>query len=300
MLFDNCIIQAPDGVNLSRCGIKKVRWYLQNGLADIVAENPTTIRLRFEPSGRTGVEDPLLMDGKPNICVVCGTPDNLTRHHIIPYSFIRHMQIEYKVDIIRDIFPCCEQCHGEYEKKSMEKRQEMADSFGVPLNGVDNDQMRKIRKATGAAVALKKHKDVIPESRKQQLLNFILDFTGKDKVSDEDLEELSNYRISERDDYVCFSKHVAELVNDYNEFAREWREHFVETMQPKFMPENWKTDRKTGTIWVPKRMQNQVKFQSLDSDKPQPFLHADQHLESNGQSWNPSQIAGKEFPNDKP
>ena len=143
MIFDNCIIQAPDGVNLSRCGIKKARWYLKHSLADVVDENPFTIRLRFEPSGRDGINDPLLMDGKPNICVVCGTTEKLTRHHIIPYSFIRHMKIEYKVDIIRDIFPCCENCHHEYEKKSTEKRQEMAEALGTTLDGIGSEELRK-------------------------------------------------------------------------------------------------------------------------------------------------------------
>jgi hypothetical protein len=259
MLFDNCIIQAPDGVNLSRCGIKKVRWYIQNGLADIVSENPTTIRLRFEPSGRCGLEDPLLMDGKPNICVVCGTTENLTRHHIIPYSFVKHMKIEYKVDIIRDIFPCCEECHHEYEKKSMEKRHEMANELGISLHGIELDEMRKIRKATGAAVALFNNWSQIPEERREELLGIIKKFTGKPEVSDDDLYRLSHYRITERDDYVCFSKFVAERVTDYNEFAREWREHFVATMQPKHMPAAWKTDRKTGVVWVPKRMREQKK-----------------------------------------
>lgn len=257
MLFDNCIIQAPDGVNLSRCGNKKVRWYIQNGLADIVSENPTTIRLKFEPSGRCGIKDPLLIDGKPNICVVCGISENLTRHHIIPYSFIKHMKIEYKVDIIRDIFPCCEECHHEYEKKSMERRQQMAKELDIPLNGINSEEMRKIRKATGAAVALTSTKNVIPEYRKEQLREIIKKFTGKNEVSDEDLKNLTDYRVNERDDYVCFSKYVAERVVDYNEFAREWREHFVDTMQPKYMPEAWKTDRKTGVVWVPKRMLNQ-------------------------------------------
>jgi len=257
MIFDNCIIQAPDGVNLSRCGIKKVRWYIQNGLADIVDENPTTIRLRFEPSGRCGLDDPLLLDGKPNICVVCGSTENLTRHHIIPYSFIKYMKIEYKADIIRDIFPCCEGCHHDYEKKSMEKRLEMAQTMGISLHGIKSEEMRKIRKAMGAAVALSNHGNMIPEDRQTELRKFICDFTGKSEVTSDDLESISNYRISEREDYVCFSKYVAERVVDYDEFAREWREHFVATMQPKYMPDAWQINRKTGKVWVPKRMREQ-------------------------------------------
>ena len=257
MIFDNCIIQAPDGVNLSRCGLKKVRWYLKYGLADIGSENPTTIRLKFEPSGRCGLEDPLLMDGKPNVCVVCGTPDDLTRHHIIPYCFIKYMNIEYKVDIIRDIFPCCTTCHNEYEKKSHEKKLELADRFGVPFEGINKDAMRRASKATGAAVALARNWDKIPQPRKGELCEVVEDFLGKKDVTLEEITEVAKYKISDIAGYICFPKYVAERVTDYSEFAREWREHFVEMMNPQFMPDAWKTDRRTEKVWVPRRMREQ-------------------------------------------
>lgn len=253
-IFDNCIIQAPDGVNLSRCGMKKLRWYLNQGLADMVSSDPPTIRLRFEPSGRQGLHDPLLMDGKPNICVVCGTGEDLTRHHIVPYSFIRHMELEYKVDIIRDIFPLCRKCHNDYEEKSQEKRHAMAEEMGVPIHGIRSEEVKKIRKAMGAAAAVHKHGKKMPETRKEELLAMVKDFLGKDEVTDEDLHILRKYQITQRDDYVNFSKHVAENVKDYNEFAREWRTHFVETMNPKYMPERWRVDRKTENVWIPARM----------------------------------------------
>lgn len=254
MIFDNCLIQAPDGVNLSRCGKKKVRWYLQNGLADVVSENPTTIRLRFEPSGRCGINDPLLMTGKPNICVVCGSDENLTRHHIIPYSFIKYMQIEYKVDIIRDIFPCCDRCHHDYEKKSTEKRQEMAAKLGVPLNGINPEELRRVKKAIKAACALSDRKAKIPEERKASLQKIVCEFADKKDIADVDLKAIVKYDINKHKEFVCFSKFVADQVVDYSDFAREWREHFVATMQPKFMPSVWKVDRKTENVWVPPRM----------------------------------------------
>lgn len=260
MIFENCLIQAPDGVVLSRCGMKKIGWYVKNGLADIVTNDPvTTIRLRFEPSGRRGVGDPLLLDGKPNICVVCGTPEKLTKHHIIPYCFIKHMQIEYKVDIIRDIFPLCVKCHGDYEKHAQEKRKNMSADLGVPLHGIAPDESKQVRNAMGAAAALQKHNDGIPDDRKEVMKGIVKDFLGKSEITDDDLTAVRRYKITERPDYINFSKHVAERVTDYSEFAKEWREHFVKTMNPKYMPEAWKTDRKTKTkdVWVPARMLRQ-------------------------------------------
>lgn len=237
--------------------MKKLRWYLNMGLADMVCDSPPTIRLRFEPSGRQGLEDPLLLDGKPNICVVCGTTENLTRHHIIPYCFIKHMALEYKVDIIRDIFPLCRSCHNDYESKSMEKRQKMADELGVPLNGIATENIRKVRHAMGAAVALLKHADKMPEKRREELLGVVRELVGKQDITREDLESVRKYRITEREDFIHFSKFVASNVTDYNEFAKEWRTHFVETMRPQYMPDKWKIDRKTSNVWVPPRMLKQ-------------------------------------------
>ena len=259
-IFENCLIQAPDGVVLSRCGMKKVEWYVKHGLAEIIETDPvTTIRLKFEPSGRRGLGDPLLLDGKPNICVACGTPDDLTKHHIVPYSFIKYMKIEYKVDIIRDIFPLCQPCHGDYEKNSQEKRKEMSISLGVPMYGISQKETRGVRKAMGAAAALQKYNGDIPEERKKEILEVVKDFLGKSEITDADITLVRNYKITDRPDYINFSKYVAESVTDYSEFAREWREHFVEKMNPKYMPEAWKVDRKTKDVWVPQRMLDQGK-----------------------------------------
>lgn len=256
-LFDNNLIQAPDGTNLSRCSVKKARWYLSQGLAEIISENPNVIRLKFEPSGRKGLDDPLLLAGKPNLCVVCGSTDHLSRHHIIPYCFIRHMQIEYKADIIRDIFPVCRCCHDAYEIKANEKKYQMAKEAGIPLHGIPSEEMKKVRRATGSAIALLKHKDKMPLNKRIELEENIIKFLNKNQITEEDLMSLKNYSIIMRDDYVSFSKYIAQSMNDYNEFAKDWRKHFVTTMKPKYMPKEWNVDRKTENVWVPKRMLNQ-------------------------------------------
>ena len=51
-IYENCQILAPDGEILCKCDRKKVEWYLDRDLADLVKEDPLTARLKFEPSGR--------------------------------------------------------------------------------------------------------------------------------------------------------------------------------------------------------------------------------------------------------
>lgn len=255
-IFDNCLIQAPDGVNLSRCGKKKAKWYLDRGLAEVVSQDPLTIRLFFEPSGRRGIEDPLLLEGKPNVCVVCGSPEELTRHHIIPYCFIKHMQLECKADIIRDIFPLCETCHNEYEKSSADLRKQMADEAGIDFSGLPPEKSRSYRSATGAASALLNYKEGIPQEKQKALLRQIKAFLEKEDVDENDLHYLTQLKIEDVPGYVNFSKMIAENVRDYNAFALKWREHFIKTMKPQHMPEVWKVDRKVDLdqVWVPERM----------------------------------------------
>lgn len=255
IIFENCLIQAPDGINLSRCSVKKLQWYLDNRLATLVGDNPPTIRLNFEPSGREGIDDPLLLAGKPNLCVVCGTVDNLTRHHIVPYCFIRHMKLEYKLDTFRDIYPLCEPCHQKYEKESFEKKKEMAAKLGITVNGLPTEQLRQVWRVRSWAATLLKHGHLIPPSRKTELLAFVREHLKKNDVTESDLEFLSNQKITEVPEYTSFSKLVAENVDNYDDFAKKWREHFVQTMNPQFMPEVWQIDRKAKHLWIPKRFQ---------------------------------------------
>ena len=37
---------------LCTCDMKKAEWYVKKGLGELVSQDPLTVRLRFEPSGR--------------------------------------------------------------------------------------------------------------------------------------------------------------------------------------------------------------------------------------------------------
>lgn len=257
MIYENCLIQAPDGANLSRCSYKKIRWYIDRNMADLVSDDPPTIRLRFEPSGRTGANDPLLLAGKPNICVVCGSNEELTRHHIIPYRYVRYMPLKYKADIIHDIFPLCRPCHNRYEKIVNNEQVKWAKENEVHLSGVNKERFNAIRKAVGSAKALLKHSQGIPLERKQELMKCVQDFLKKEDITQEDLSKLSKRKVADDEEYYNISKSVVKDISDYNEFAKKWRLHFLEKMQPQHMPLEWRFDRKSDEVYVPQRMLKQ-------------------------------------------
>ncbi len=248
MLFENCLIQAPDGTNISRCSKRKQEWYINNNLAYVINQDPMTIRLTFEPKGRCSAPDPLLLYGKPNLCVVCGITDDLTRHHIIPYSFSKHFPMEIKLDMIHDIMPLCRSCHDDYEIKSFEKRKELSAKYQVPLTGIDEDKIRRVRKARSAAHVLLNHKFQVPKERQDTLMKIVCEFLGNEEVTSDDLNKLKMHKVEYEPDYKNFCQFVVNQIN-FDDFAKEWRTHFIESMKPKYMPEEWQIDRKTCLDW---------------------------------------------------
>jgi hypothetical protein len=73
------------GVQLCTCSQKKIDWYIKRGIATLESgcEAPT-IRLRFEPNGRTHAADQYYLADKANHCAVCGDTKQYLRHRCSP------------------------------------------------------------------------------------------------------------------------------------------------------------------------------------------------------------------------
>jgi hypothetical protein len=232
------MIKAPDGVMLSRCSERKLNWYLRQGIADLIA--PGVIQLKFEPSGRKNVGDPFMYEAKPNHCVVCGKKENLTRHHTIPHCVIRYMSDAFKEYNSHDILPMCWWCHDRYERYSDAKRQVYADALGITLAGKNHDRLIYLENAQARAISLMRYGHVIPLARQEELKKEVLaafghlDLMKIDDLTHEDVQDLAGYEY--------FGEVLVDTVTDENEFAREWREHFIETMKPQYMPKHWRAD----------------------------------------------------------
>lgn len=62
--------------------------YVEKELADIVSEDPLTVRLRFEPAGRSvGDVGRYYQLTKENKCVVCGANDSYIRKNVVPREY---------------------------------------------------------------------------------------------------------------------------------------------------------------------------------------------------------------------
>lgn len=97
-LYHNCYLQAPDGEILCTCDRKKAEWYVTKGLGEIIENEPFTVRLKFEPSGRAlGEVGQYYTQVKINQCVVCGTSNKFIRKNVVPREYRKYFPCELYV-----------------------------------------------------------------------------------------------------------------------------------------------------------------------------------------------------------
>ena len=90
-LYHNCYLQAPDGETLCTCDRKKAEWYVSKELGQVVNNDPFTVRLKFEPSGRAlGQVGQYYTQVKVNQCVVCGANDKFVRKNVVPREYRKY------------------------------------------------------------------------------------------------------------------------------------------------------------------------------------------------------------------
>ena len=83
--YSNVLLVAPDSTPLATVGHDRADWYLTRNLGiEIPTAHPysRTIKLNFEPKGRP--ESTHGLHPKETRCVVCGSTELLTLHHVVP------------------------------------------------------------------------------------------------------------------------------------------------------------------------------------------------------------------------
>ncbi len=240
--YGNYHVEAPDGMLMFHCGPRKCLWYLSRDLADIVAMNPPTIRLKFEPNGQGHAGDDYYLASKRNECVVCGSTTDLSRHHVVPHLYRKFFSVEIKDHSYHDILLLCCDCHEKYERNADVLKLKLAEKYDCPVHGMGGECDRELLRVSKSAFALIHYGNQIPEPRKSQLMAVIEAYAGR-PVTEQDLEEFMEIDVYNREDWVSHGQIVVDKVNDPQAFVEMWRQHFIESMQPAFLPEHWDLKR---------------------------------------------------------
>ncbi|KAK4741810.1 hypothetical protein SAY87_025398 [Trapa incisa] len=208
-VYHNCRIFANDGRLLCYCDHRKLEWYLRRDLAKVVDNDPPAIMLLFEPKGRPEDEDnDFYIQSKKNICVGCGEGIHYLRYRIIPSCYRMHFPEHLKSHRSHDIVLLCVDCHEVAHAAAEKYKRQVAEEFDIPLfirNIAESTNVRDAAEASEmgidfeeagvsplelrtAAMALIRHGQKMPPSRREELYQIVMRFYGGREINNEDLE----------------------------------------------------------------------------------------------------------------
>ncbi|XP_073948726.1 exonuclease 3'-5' domain-containing protein 2-like isoform X2 [Choristoneura fumiferana] len=256
-LYNNGILQAPDGELLCTCDSKKARWYVEKGLASVVDEGegeaPLTVRLRFEPAGRSvGDVGRFYQIAKENKCVVCGNTDSYIRKNVVPREYRKYFPEVMKDHSSHDVVLLCARCHQRANALDLRPRLALAALCGAPLAARDHARpsedaahAKKIRSAA-RALLYKSQKHTLPAARRRELEETLLrHFPAHARLSRALLQEAAvapDPTVNNNEE--SHGLKVVEYFLNHDGLLRleeYWRDHFLESMEPKYMPALWST-----------------------------------------------------------
>jgi hypothetical protein len=265
--FSNTTILGPDGHFMAYVSEKKARFYLARNLATMEQPEPLVIKLCFQPKGPGHKNDAFEETKRVNQCVICGTTHNLVCYSIVPRMYREHMPKNMQSRSSHDRVCLCDDCHVAVEKTKQKLCCEIGKEFGIPFPGQKDAEQDPLEKIGRVAHILARHGAEMPATQKvartEELLK-LLTLQGLDKpplVSESDwIASFDRPPPKFRQWPLSSRKHRRRLRQQHNpharvvlsaviergevpQFIRRWRQHFVESHHPRFMPPYWSVDR---------------------------------------------------------
>jgi hypothetical protein len=243
LLYGNCVVKYGE-LTMFRCDADRMYWYLDKGLANVESSDPPVIQLTFKPKGPGHWGDPYFLQEFKNQCVVCGTKDGLSHHHIVPYCYRRYFPREsYETGRwFYDVLLLCVRCHDRYERQASWLKEEIAAEYGVSASGVSSLSSDEIM-VSKVGAALYRHGHEMPKDRREHFENILKAYLGKEEITRDDVYHVWK-GLLESNQVTPAGGIVVSKVADVDEFAVRWRRHFMQHMKPKFLPEGWNTERR--------------------------------------------------------
>lgn len=232
-LYGNISVLSPDNVLMFYSNQRRLNFYIKNNLVDCIDDK--TYRLKFKPNGLGHAEDFEKFRLRKNVCVVNGTTDNLTKHHIVPKIFRKLTPDRYTSNstliVLVNRFD-----HDKYTIEEQIFLDVLAERFGsrsvneVYLENKDNIYLKKV------AGTLLRHQEKITDDFRHLTLSRLFTKLSGLTVTDENLNLIANKKLVSP--INIFAKELFDKITDFDEFERIWVNHFIEVMKPKFLPDD--------------------------------------------------------------
>lgn len=264
----NWDVYHPNGKHMFTTGDRKAKWYLNKGLA--IKLNKSSIKLTFIPKGDGFDENEIFgKHARKHQCVVTGTNKSLQRHHIIPYCYRTHFPHEFKNKNHHDVVLINHKQHSKYELLANEFKDKIADMYGVKtISELNTKYSIKLRElGRDYSIILSRLKSLftsyhtLPIKRKYKQISIISKLTKipyKTLITSNYIQlyklyllikekgeyEINEFKTNYKHNYDHGYQVVKKLDSDekITKFIKLWREHFIETMNPSYMPIGWSID----------------------------------------------------------
>ena len=270
-MYDNILMQDPEGNPLATISLKKAKWYCKKDLADWIVRPPkedattteesvpqSILQLRFMPVNRMDPEQSVYNTStKANHCVVCGAEEHYMRHYVVPFCYRTLFPDAYKTHLSHDVVLTCMECHIRSEQHVQRRKQRLeralrTDPTTAAPHRIDRARMTLAKQA----LALRKRRTQMPATRIAECEAAVRDFHGLPadaELSDELLQRTAEMEYtSPNPRYIPGATLVVQPLLDAYErdghdqglaaFVREWRTFFLQTMQPHYLPKGWSVD----------------------------------------------------------
>jgi len=252
-MYDNVHMLDPHGENMNTISLKKGHWYVNKGLAEWTDNDKRCIKLCFEPKNKSnrGEKGLYARSDKKNICVVCGHTEYHMRHYVVPYSCRTLLPDRYKTHLSHDIVLLCVECQVVSDQARQKRMKEMEEDLrpydSEPQFAIDHN----LSQVRSKAMALLRQKHKLPADRIVGYDHLVrshlklLDSTVE--LTPEQLQKAIsvNFRI-EKQNYISGPDLIVKNLNENDKkisaFVKGWRQHFVDTMHPRYLPIGWSVE----------------------------------------------------------
>lgn len=229
-LYDSIQMVSPEGTLMSKVSLKRANWYVNRNLA--VWLDDTTFKLNFAP--KTGTWEPWSVATLENRCVVCGSEENLNKHHVFPLVFKRELPYTAKGRNNYDIFGICTKHHDEYEYHAAGLKLRLRQMYNLVPEKRNDPNVKLHRQITSARNAIERHykgEIVLP---KDVLI-------AREGIAAQELPAISTWTHDKYEQHTWYAELMKRVVaeNRLDEFIVMWRKHFVYHMEPQFLTPEW-------------------------------------------------------------
>lgn len=188
---------------------------------------------------------------KQNICVVCGDDKYHMRHYVVPYTCRTLFPKKYKLHMAHDVVILCPDCHLDCKKVSMKRMKYLESKCRIdPDTAISHFVDHRKYKVKSGALALLRSRDKLPTPIIEEYESLIRDnfnMAPDEELTKDRLEEAIEIETSQRNPkYITPSEIIVKSIcrdeTAIEAFVKGWRHHFVETMDPQYLPKGWNVD----------------------------------------------------------